>query len=269
MTRQDVAIVTGAASGIGLAIATALSRRGFIVHGTTRAADPPAQRDGIRMLRLDVCSDDSVAASVGAVLRESGRLDVLVNSAGYQLMGALEETTLDEAKAQFETNFWGAVRMTNAVLPTMRRQRSGRIVNVSSVFGFMGPPFMGFYCASKHALEGYTEVLRHEVRPFGVSVSCVEPSAMRTRINAANRYARRIDDYAAARERALDFVASSVDQSGDDPSVVARVVVRIVESAHPRLRYTAGRQAAAARLARLLLPQSVAEKVVRKTFRLT
>lgn len=268
MAADDVALVTGAGSGIGRAIATTLARHCGVVYGSTRTADP-ADRDGVRMRRLDVRSDDSVRDFVAGVLRDVGRVDVLVNAAGYQLMGALEETTLEEAQAQFDTNFWGAVRVINAVLPKMRRQRRGRIVNVSSVFGFMAAPFMGYYAASKHALEGYSEVLRHEVRPFGISVSCVEPSAMRTPINAGNRYARRIDDYEVARERALRFIARSVDERGEDPERVARVVARIVAGRWPRLRYTAGRQAAAASVSRRLLPEVVGEAVIRRTFQLT
>ena len=268
MNAQQVAIVTGASTGIGRAIATRLARRGFTVFGTSRSPSPDQSTDGVQMLPLDVRSDQSVADLVAEVLRRASRIDVLVNNAGYQLMGAIEETTIDEAKAQFETNFFGAVRTTAAVLPTMRRQRSGKIINITSLFGFTGPPFLGFYAASKHALEGYSEVLRHEVAQFGISVSVVEPSATKTPINSGNRYAAPLDAYADSRKRVLGFLAGQVDGVGRDPDGPARVVERIVASSSPGLRYEADGETRMASMARRFLPEAVVERIWRKAFHL-
>jgi short-subunit dehydrogenase len=159
---------------------------------------------GIEVLPLDVRSDESVEACLNTLLKKTGRLDILVNNAGYVLRGAIEEPTLEEVKAQFETNLFGVVRMIKGVLPIMRRQGSGQIINISSGVGLVPSPFMGFYAASKFALEGYTEALRHEVKPFNVQVSLVEPGFIKTHVWQNMKEASgRISDYDPWRERAL------------------------------------------------------------------
>src|SRR2546422_6503660 len=171
---SQTVLVTGASSGIGQATAQLLAERGHRVFGTTRKPGA-AQASGFTMVGLDVRSDDSVRGCVDQVLSQAGRLDVLVNNAGYTLMGAAEETSVAEAKAQFETNFFGVVRMVNAVLPGMRAAGAGKIINISSLAGNTAIPFSAFYSATKFALEGYSESLWYEVSPFGISVSLVEP----------------------------------------------------------------------------------------------
>src|SRR5262245_2598374 len=166
MTDPQVVLITGASSGVGRAAARVLSQHGYRVFGTSRdPAGSPASPD-VELVALDVRNDDSVAACAKSVFDRAGRVDILVNNAAYELAGALEETSVEEAKAQFETNFFGVVRMVRAVLPSMRERRQGRIVNVSSLSGVSAIPFMGIYSASKFALEGYTEALRMEVEPF-------------------------------------------------------------------------------------------------------
>src|SRR5438270_1177989 len=170
-----VALVTGASSGIGEASARALLGSGFTVYGTSRSAVAGDERDGVVFLPLDVTDDESVAAAVREVLDRSGRIDVLVNNAGLGVAGAAEESSVEQARALFETNLFGSIRMTRAVLPHMREQRSGRIINVSSIVGLIPVPYMALYASSKHALEGYSESVDHEVREHGVRVLLVEP----------------------------------------------------------------------------------------------
>ena len=163
---RPVAIVTGASGGIGGATARALHAAGYRVFGTSRRA-PAATSPGVEYLVCDVSSDESVHAAVGEVLQKAGRVDLLVNNAGVGLVAGAEESSLEQAKSLFDVNVFGLIRMTNAVLPAMRKQRAGRIVNISSVMGLIPAPFMALYSASKHAVEGYSESLDHEIRGRG------------------------------------------------------------------------------------------------------
>src|SRR5262245_46422358 len=194
MPNQRVVLITGASSGVGQSAARLLSQRGYTVFGTSRHPTTADPTPAVEMLPLDVRADDSVRACVEAVVNRSGRLDVLINNAGYELAGALEELSSEEARAQFDTNFFGVVRMVDAVLPLMRRQKSGHIINVSSLSGLSAIPFLGIYSASKFAVEGFTEALRHEVKPFNIHVSLAEPAFLKTPMTnhrqlAANRLA--------------------------------------------------------------------------------
>jgi NAD(P)-dependent dehydrogenase (short-subunit alcohol dehydrogenase family) len=202
MSEPRVVLITGASSGIGQATASLLADRGYKVFGTSRQPRSDTS-DGFVMLQLDITSDTSVKACIHAVMQRTGRMDILINNAGYGLSGAIEETSIQEAKSQFETNFFGAVRMVKTVLPVMRQQRSGHIINISSMGGVVGNPFLGFYSASKFALEGYTEALRHEVKRFNIHVSLVEPTYFKTNAaNAAIRTAETIDEYIEMHQRA-------------------------------------------------------------------
>src|SRR5947209_3967852 len=182
--KNPVALVTGASSGIGKATAERLATAGYKVYGTSRRGATSGQR-AFEMLSLDVTSDDSVAAAVNALLRSEGRLDLLVNNAGFSIAPAgAEESSIEQARSIFETNFFGILRMTRAVLPHMRRQANGRIVNVSSVLGFLPAPYMALYAATKHAIEGYSESLDHELRTRGIRVSVIEPASTNTQFDA-------------------------------------------------------------------------------------
>ena len=180
-----VALVTGVSSGIGQATALRLAGLGFRTFGTVREHFEP--KPGIELVRLDVRDRDSIDEAVASIFERAGRIDVLVNSAGTAMISAAEETSLEEAHELFETNFFGLMRMTQSVLPAMRAQRSGRIINISSVLGFLPAPFMSVYAASKHAVEGYSESLDHEVRNFGVRVILVEPGFTRTNLGRETR----------------------------------------------------------------------------------
>jgi NAD(P)-dependent dehydrogenase (short-subunit alcohol dehydrogenase family) len=216
---------------------------------------------------LDVRDDASVERAVADVLARAGRIDVLINNAGTSIVGAIEETDTDQARALFDVNFFGAVRATRAVLPTMRAQRAGRIVFVSSVVGFLPAPFMGFYAASKHALEGYAESLDHEVRALGIRAFLVEPGFMKTRLDKNSTLAARtIDDYAGARSRVGASINSSV-AGGEDPAVVAAVIADALADEQPRLRYPVGKRAGMLARMRAFLPARVFDRGLRKQFR--
>jgi NAD(P)-dependent dehydrogenase (short-subunit alcohol dehydrogenase family) len=267
MTQEKVALVTGVSSGIGRATATLLSERGFRVFGTMRK---PSQTNGplrnVEVVRLDVGDEESVRSCVRSVLDQAGRIDALVNNAGYTLIGSLEETSIEEAKDVFETNFFGVLRMSQAVLPTMRDQGYGRIANVSSVLGFLPAPYQGIYAASKHALTGYSESLDHEVRQFGIRVSVIEPGFTRTNISQNGQLASQpLVAYAGERHRVLDALQQSIAK-GEDPVRVAAVVLEALTSRSPRLRYPAGREAKfLSRLTRFA-PSKLLDSGLRKQF---
>jgi NAD(P)-dependent dehydrogenase (short-subunit alcohol dehydrogenase family) len=265
MPPQRVVLITGVSSGVGQSTARLLSQRGFKVFGTSRHSTAAESSAG-EMLPLDVRSDESVRACVEAVVNRSGRLDVLINNAGYELAGALEELSSEEARAQFETNFFGVVRMVDAVLPLMRRQKSGHIINVSSLSGLSAIPFLGIYSASKFALEGYTEALRHEVKPFTVHVSLTEAGFLKTpMMNHRQLGANRIAEYEPWRQRALNAIRAH-EEKGPGPEVVAETLLEIVSSRNPRLRYLIGSQAKTVARVRRFLPAGMYEDGVRRTF---
>ena len=180
MPETRVAVVSGASSGNGQAIAQRLAADGFRVFGASRRVPTEAQ-GGVEHVAVDVCDEASVREGVAQIIREAGRIDVLVNNAGYLCAGAIEEVCVDDAKAQFETNYFGVVRMSIEVLPGMRERKRGHIISISSLAGLVPVPFWGQYNASKFAVEGLMETLRHEVRPFGIQIAMVEPGYIRTR----------------------------------------------------------------------------------------
>ena len=270
MNEQKTALVTGASSGIGRAIAALLSENGFRVFGTARKAMTSNEfSTKVEMLALDVQDDASVHACVDQVLTEAGRIDALVNNAGIGLMGALEETSIAEAKTVFETNFFGVLRMNQAVLPVMRRQGYGRIANISSATGFIPAPYSGIYAASKHALEGYAESLDHEVRQFGIRVLLIEPGFIRTDMAQHTQQTRNcIEAYSAERDLAMAAVVEGIG-SGEDPKTVASVVLQALTTRSPRCRYLAGRGAKTVSQMRRLLPAGLFDKGMRKQMGLT
>ena len=268
MPDHRVVLITGASSGVGQYTAQLLAECGYAVFGTSRNPASVAPIAGVEMLALDVRADDSTRDCVEAVSSRRGRIDVLINNAGYELAGALEELSSEEAMAQFETNFFGVIRMVNAVLPLMRQQRSGQIVNVSSLAGLLSVPFLGIYSASKFALEGYTEALRHEVKPFNIHVSLTEAGFLKTPMMINRQVGRhRIAEYDLWRERALSAIRATEEQS-PGPRVVAETLLGIVSSPSPRLRYQIGQQAKSGARLRRFLPAGMLEQGVRRTFSL-
>lgn len=261
-----VAVVTGASSGLGRETAAVLAKHGFRVFGTARDPAKATAPDGVEMVALDVRDDASVQRCVAHVVAAAGAIDVLVNNAGYALMGAVEETPVAQAQAQFDTNFFGVVRMTLAVLPGMRSRASGRVINISSAVGFVPTPYMSYYAASKHALEGWTESADHEVRSRGVRILLVQPGFSKTSIeHSGERASAPLADYATERERAIGGVAASVE-GGTSPSAIAHVVLRAATAKHPRLRWRAGRDAKMLAFMRAVAPAGVFSSVLRKQF---
>src|SRR3954451_11949139 len=235
-----VAIVTGVSSGIGNATARALVGRGYRVFGTARSAASSLPA-GTERVFLDVRDEASIDAGVAEVLAKAGRIDLLVNNAGGAVVGAVEETSLEEARDLFDVNFFGAMRMSQAVLPAMRARRSGRIVFVSSVLGFLPAPFMGLYAASKHALEGLAESLDHETRRLGIRAALVEPGFMRTNFDSNGTLAAHlVGDYREARDHAREYFRRNND-GAEDPQVVAEAVVEAATAGKARLRYPGGK----------------------------
>jgi NAD(P)-dependent dehydrogenase (short-subunit alcohol dehydrogenase family) len=266
MSEPKVVLITGASSGIGQATASLLADRGFTVFGTSRQPRSNTA-NGFVMLQLDVTLDESVNACIQAVLQQTGRLDILINNAGYLLSGAIEETSIQEAKSQFETNFFGVARMVKAVLPFMRRKRGGQIINISSTAGLEAHPFGGFYSASKFALKGYTEALRHEVKGFNIPVSIIEIGYFKTNVaNVARLPAETIDDYSEMHQRALSIIREGV-QNGQNPILVANTILRIIQSRSPRLQYTVGKGTLFPRI-KGIIPESMYERGTRRYWKL-
>src|SRR5258708_20989463 len=269
MSKEKVALVTGVSSGIGRAIAGLLSRHGFRVFGTARGNGGVKKAlENVELVHVDVRDEESVHSCVRTVLDRAGRMDALVNNAGYTLIGSLEETTTEEAKRLFETNFFGVLRMTQAVLRFMREQRSGRVANIGSVVGFLPAPYQGIYGASKHALEGYSESLDHEVRQFGIRVSVIEPGFTQSKIAQNSLLATQsLPEYTNDRNRVVAVIQESIAK-GEDPVKVASIVFEALTSTSPRQRYVAGRESRFISPLRKFAPSKLFDKGLRKQFRL-
>jgi NAD(P)-dependent dehydrogenase (short-subunit alcohol dehydrogenase family) len=243
-----------------------LVAKGYRVYGTVRTQTPEAALPGLRLVTMDVRNGDSIRAAVRKVVDAEGRIDALVNNAGVALTGSIEETALEEAQALFDTNFFGVARVTQEVLPHMRGRKSGRIVNIGSVVGFLPAPFMGYYSASKHALEGYTESLDHEVRPLGIRAIVIEPAFMRTHIGGNSLAARsKIADYAQDAARVGQAVQAAIDR-GSDPERVAEAVLAALHAPNPPRRIPVGKDGRLLSVLRRFAPSSVLDKGLRKQF---
>jgi short-subunit dehydrogenase len=267
MSDQKVVLITGASSGVGQSTARLLSQRGYKVFGTSRSPATAEAMPAVEMLTLDVRSDESVAACLKAA-NQAGRIDVLVNNAAYELAGALEETSLEEAREQFETNFFGVIRMMKAVLPLMRQRKQGRIINVSSLSGRSAIPFMGIYSASKSALEGYSEALRAEVKPFNVHVSVTEAGFLKTpMMNKRQNSTSQLAEYDMWRQRAFNAIRDQ-EQKAPGPELVSQAILRIIESTRPRFRYLIGSQAKINTRLQQFLPETMFERGKRSVFKL-
>lgn len=261
-----VALVTGASSGIGKATAERLAKAGYKVYGTSRRGGQSGQLP-YEMLALDVTSDESVEAAVAALLKREGRIDLLVNNAGFSVAPAgAEEVSIAQARAIFDTNFYGIVRMTRAVVPHMRRQGRGRIINIGSVLGFLPAPYMALYAATKHAVEGYSESLDHELRTRGIRVTVIEPAYTKTSFESnLLEPDQKLDEYQTIRAQLAKRVAEAVE-SGDDPDVVASVVLKAATADRPKVRYTAGGLACRLRFLRRFAPAFLVDAGLRKDF---
>jgi NAD(P)-dependent dehydrogenase (short-subunit alcohol dehydrogenase family) len=265
---SKVILITGASSGFGLSVATALASKGYRVFGTTRIP-PTAASGAFTTLTLDVTQEDSVAACIAEVIRAAGRIDAVINNAGIGIAGAIEETTPQEAQSQFDTNFFGLHRVCRAVLPHLRAQRAGTIINMSSLAGRISLPFQGFYSATKFAIEAYTEALRMEVRPFGIHVSMIEPGDFATSFTANRRMTNETipqSPYYHSATRAVATMARD-EQANRNLSPVIRAVETILQSRNPALRYPrANALQRTFNALRPLLPQVLTEYLIRDAY---
>ena len=267
-SKKSIVLVTGASSGIGKATAERLAAAGYTAYGTSRRGTQASQQP-FAMLSLDVTSDESVDAAVAEVIRREGRIDLLVNNAGFSVAPAgAEESSIEQAQAIFDTNFFGMIRMTRAVVPHMRRQGAGRIINIGSVLGFLPMPYGALYAATKHAVEGYSESLDHELRTRGIRVSVIEPAYTKTQFEANFLEPdSKLDEYREIRA-ALAERTKKLVEAGDKPGVVADAVLRAALAARPKLRYTAGGRARGLQFLRKYAPARLMDAGIRKDLQL-
>lgn len=263
-----IVLVTGTSSGIGRAVAARLGAAGHTVFAGRLDGPSTAPPDGVTELPLDVRSNESVAAFIEGALARAGRVDALINNAAYGLTGSLEETTLAEAEGVLDTNLFGAVRTVRTLLPHFRARGSGRIVNISSGAGFTAEPFAGWYTVSKFAIEGFTETLWHEVRPFGVHVSLVQPGWCRTNIvRDAVFTAQSIAAYDPWRAVCIEAARGFLDR-GMAPDRVALCVQRVLTARRPRLRYRVGADVSSSFWSRRFMPAGLFHLMVHRYYRL-
>lgn len=252
VSNQKVSIVTGSSSGIGLETVLTLARNGYFTYATMRNPEKDApiknalkkENLPIKVIQLDVIDDESLKNAIDHVTSEAGRIDVLVNNAGYGLVGALEELSMEEIKTQYETNLFGLVRVIQAVLPTMRKQRSGRILNLSSGAGLFGYPGGSAYVSSKFAVEGLSESMAYELEPFGIRVILIEPGFVQTNFANSMVIAKKAQDPTSPYSQMMQRIAASSSElakSGSSADLVANVILDAATNPNPRLRYLVGK----------------------------
>ena len=281
---SQTVLITGATDGLGKAAALLLARRGYRVFVAGRSAEKRAQLDAmarqqklsLETLELDVCDDLSVQAAVASVLQKAGAIDVLINNAGLVYVGAVEDLRLEDWRRQFETNFFGVIRVTQAVLPQMRERRKGRILMMSSVSGFVTPPTQGAYSASKHAIEALSNALRHELYPFGIHTILIQPGYIVTNIQPtamelAQTYLERFKNgpYARIYASYLGSATSTRARSKTTPEDCARIILKAIEAPRPKARYGVTSLATFAKLAKWLLTDHAADSLIRKRYGIT
>ena len=264
-SNAKVVVVTGVSSGIGRVTAEMFVKRGCQVFGTVRNLEKAELIQGVELIEMDIRDEGSIQSGIMSVIAQAKRIDVLVNSAGVTLLGATEESSIAEGQALFDTNVWGTLRTIQAVLPHMRLQNAGRIVNISSVLGFLPAPYMGLYSASKHAVEGLSETLDHEVREFGIRVTLVEPSFTKTNLDInAPVVASPISAYNSTRDIVSQAIQKNVHKA-PRPDDVAETVVNAALGAW-KMRHTPKGEASLLKKLRRFMPATPVEKGIRKTF---
>jgi NAD(P)-dependent dehydrogenase (short-subunit alcohol dehydrogenase family) len=277
-STKKVALVTGSSSGIGYETAVMLARAGFHTYASMRNLNKSktvtemANTEGLplQVVQLDVNDDRSVKDAIEKIVTEKERIDILVNNAGYGLFGSLEDISIEEIKAQFETNFFGVIRVTQEVIPLMRKQRSGTIVNVSSVGGRIGLPVLSAYHGTKFALEGLSESMAYELEPFGIRVVIIEPGVIRTNIMNSSTLAKKALDpkspYFSLVQKVENRFKSMMENESSPPEDVAKVILQALTSENPQLRYTVGNDAATMIQARLNMPDNQFKKMIMQNF---
>ncbi len=263
VTENRVVLITGTSTGIGRSIADTLASHGFTVFGTSRNPENYESPSTWKLVKLDVRSDESVKSCIQDLLNRVGHLDVLINNAGYGLDGALEEATLEQVRNQFETNYFGIIRTIKAVLPLMRAQSGGWIINISAGNASTRLPFMGHYTATKCAMEGFSEILRQEVRLFGIKVSVIEPGFFKSNIAETVQLGRDIiEQYEPLRTSWLETLRDGV-RNGANPELVGRCILRILSSRRPKFMYIVGPRAGISIWVHRWLPENIAQWIFR------
>jgi NAD(P)-dependent dehydrogenase (short-subunit alcohol dehydrogenase family) len=265
---KKVVLITGASSGIGMKTAIWLLNEGHIVYGAARRVEKMAElKDaGISAIKLDVTDDTTMVEAVKRIIKEQGRIDVLVNNAGYGFFGALEDVPISEARRQFEVNVFGLGRMTQIVLPHMRKQGSGKIINVSSTGGIITTPFGGWYQSSKFAMEGLSDTLRKDVKRFGIDVVVIEPGAIESEwASIAMDHLLKIssEPYREAAKKTSKAVEDAY-KNASDPSVIARIIFKAINAKKPKTRYVAGKQGKMILMMHSLLTDRQFDKMILK-----
>jgi short-subunit dehydrogenase len=234
-------LITGASSGFGLLIANELHRKGYNVIGTSRNPEKYASKLPFKLISLDLDSEESINSLPNKVFKEVNKLDILINNAGFLVSGIAEETPIELGRKQLETNFWGTIKVTNAILPHFRKQKSGKIITVGSIIGLVAFPNAAYYAASKHALEGYFKALRYELDGFNINVAMIEPAAFKTSIlDNSSSPTNKIEDYNSLRNKIEKFTNDLVDKA-EDPAMVAEKVLKVVQTAKPKFRNIVGK----------------------------
>lgn len=277
-------LITGATDGLGKAAALLLAERGYRIFAAGRSPEKRAQLDArarqqklpLETLEMDVCDDSSVQSAVASVYQKAGAIDVLINNAGFVQVGAVEDLSMQDWRRQFETNFFGVIRVTQAVLPRMRERRKGRILMMSSISGFVTPPTQGAYSASKHAIEALSNALRHELYPFGIHTILIQPGYIVTNIQStAMALAQPLQEkfksgpYARVYASYLESAATTRTQSKTTPEDCARIMLKAIEAPHPKPRYGVTPLATFAKWAKWLLTDSGADRLIRRRYGIT
>jgi NAD(P)-dependent dehydrogenase (short-subunit alcohol dehydrogenase family) len=277
--QKNVALVTGSSSGIGFETSLLLASTGFHTYASMRNLEKSkniteianTEKLPLQVVQLDVNDGRSVKDAIDKIVAEKDRIDILVNNAGYGLFGSLEDISIEEVKAQFETNFFGVIRVTQQVLPVMRKQNSRcTIVNVSSVGGRIGFPILSAYQSTKFALEGLSESMSYELEPFGIRVVIIEPGFIRTNIINSSTSAKKALDpkspYFSLMQKVENHFKSMMENASSPPEEVARVILKALTSENPQLRYTVGNDAATIVQARMNMPDKEFRKMVIQNF---
>ncbi|QDH17223.1 oxidoreductase [Swingsia samuiensis] len=269
--KQRIALVTGASSGIGEATALALHKQGYIVYAAARRLDRMTHlaKEGIRILSMDITDEASIKDGVEAIIAGAGRIDVLVNNAGYGSYGAIEDVSMEEARSQFEVNIFGAMRLIQLILPTMRAQRSGTIVNITSMGGKIYTPLGGWYHGTKFALEALSDCLRMEVEPFGINVVVIEPGGIKTEWGGIAAKKLRETSEQGVYQRQAQAVAHSLQNEANakllsSPEVIANTIVKAVSIRKPKTRYAVGFGAKPLIFLRALLSDRCFDSLIRR-----
>jgi NAD(P)-dependent dehydrogenase (short-subunit alcohol dehydrogenase family) len=276
--KKKVALVTGSSSGMGFTTAVMLARAGIHTYASMRNLKKSktitdlANKENLplQVIQLDVNDDKSVKDAIAKIVTERERIDVLVNNAGYGLFGSIEDVSIEEMKAQFETNFFGVMRVTQLVLPIMRKQKSGTIVNVSSVGGRISLPVLSAYNSTKFALEGLSESMSYELEPFGIKVVIIEPGVIRTNIMNSSIFAKKAQDpkspYFSLIQKIESNFKSMMENKSSPPEEVAKVILGALTSKNPQLRYTVGDDAATMIQARVNMSDNEFKKMIMQNF---